>query len=83
MNDPIRIRRMAIQVETADGKFMHIYSEDSVMLSFERKVEVEFSGYPLSTPDVISAETIIEISGLRSYRITQGRPFSDPEAIEQ
>ena len=83
MSDPIRIKRIAVQVETADGRFMHIYSEDPAVLSFERKVQVAYSGYPLNRADVLSEETILEISGLRNYRITQGRPFGQTEIDEQ
>lgn len=83
MSDPIRIKRIAVQVETADGQFMHIYSEDPAVLSFEHKVDVAFSGYPLMRPDILDSETILEISGLRHYRVTQGRPFGQTEIDEQ
>lgn len=79
MSEPIRIKRIAVQVETVDGRFMHIYSEDPAVLTFERKVEVAFAGYPLMRPNVLDSETILEISGLRSYRITEGRPFGEKE----
>lgn len=79
MSEPISIKRIAVQVETTDGRFMHIYSEDPAVLTFERKMEVVISGHPLGRPAVLDSETVLEISGLRSYRITEGRPFGEKE----
>lgn len=75
----IGIKRMAIQIETIDGQLLHIYSEDLVTMTLERKMEVVMPGYPLGRPTVLDSETILEISGLRSYRITEGRPFGEKE----
>jgi hypothetical protein len=83
MNDPIRIKRIAIQVELDDGRFMHIYSEDPAVLTIEHKVDVAFSGYPLMRPDILDQETTLEVTGLRNYRITQGRPFGQQQEIDE
>lgn len=76
MSEPIRIKRMAIQIETADGQLLHIYSEDSVTMTLEHKVEYQswasFGGVGYDNG------TTITVENLRNYRMTKGHTVPKP-----
>lgn len=76
MNEPIRIKRMAIQIETADGQLLHIYTEDPVSLVLEH--HVTFQPYASFGNVAYDDGTTLTIEHLRNYRMTKGHTTPAP-----
>jgi hypothetical protein len=83
MSDPVYIKRLAIQFETTDGQFLHLYCEDpGLVLTLKREANIEPSPFTLGRVAYADPRTTVTVENLRNYRITMGKPFADPKEIE-
>jgi hypothetical protein len=83
MSEPVYIKRLAVQIETTEGDFLHIYCEDAgLILTLENIVEPKFCMWGDPRGTYASQRTNLTVENMRNYRITMGRPFGREEEIE-